>query len=179
MGAHGPQALPEHLLLHRLLFMGCKPCQEPAPAGALCVLQLPSWHVHCSGTDSSTGCSVDVCSGVILHGLQGNTCSTMDHKGNIIPAPGVPHSLLLILPWRSHSGSSHIFFPALSHSLLPCVFFLKKFLQRHHHYGCGAQLCPGWVCQRQLDQPALTWSISSLLSQRPLLQSPHCQHLDT
>lgn len=81
----------------------------------------------CSGSGSYTGCSAVVWSGVVLHGLQGNTCSTvffsMGRRGNTIPAPGAPHPLLLVSPWCSRSSFSCIFFTLLSRSLLHSVCY--------------------------------------------------------
>ncbi|KAK4832130.1 hypothetical protein QYF61_020807 [Mycteria americana] len=59
---HGPQLLPEYLLLRRLLSTGWSPHEEPAPAWAPHQLQLPSGHVH-------------LLQHGVLHGLQGRITS--------------------------------------------------------------------------------------------------------
>lgn len=171
MGAHGPQALTEHHLLHRHLFMGCKPCQQPAPVGPLHVLQLPSWHVHLQWHR-------------ILHRLQCGCAlvsPSMDCREMLAPPRTTEEMIFQHLEYFVLSSSSYLgaHRAVLSHGLLHSVFFLNKFLQRHRHYGYCAQLCLVLDLLEAAGSAMSGWGISSLLSQRPPLQSPHCQHLGT
>lgn len=80
-----------------------------------------------SGMAFSMGCSVDVCSDVVLS----STWST---------------SSLLSSDLGVHTAVSHFFFfffsPLFSLSVIFCPF-LNTFSQRRHHLGCGAWPCPG------------------------------------
>jgi len=122
------------------------------------------------------GCSVDICSGVILHGLQGTTCSTMFssmgcRKISAI-TPETPPPLLLLWPWCSFCFFLTLFVPSSSSSLSVTIFALP---QRCCQCGRGAQLYSavglvgvGW------DRLCPAQGSPSLSSQRP-----PCSHLTT
>jgi len=66
------QVLPENMLLQGLLSMGHSSSHEPPPACALHRV-TDSFRVHSPPpAGSSIGCSMDICSIVDLHGLQGD-----------------------------------------------------------------------------------------------------------
>ena len=60
------------------LSMGLSSWQKPALARDLHSLQLPSQHIRLLQGIFSMGCSVDVCSSLVLHGLQENN---LHHHG--------------------------------------------------------------------------------------------------
>lgn len=88
--------------------------------------------------------------------LCGLVSSSMGYREILVPPCSSPwaaeetlsqHLEHLILSSSSHPGAhgalSHAYFPLFSLAVCCTVFvtLFKTFLQRHHHYGCGAQLC--------------------------------------
>lgn len=180
MGAHGPQALPENLL-HGLLFMGCNPCQELAPAD-LHVLQLPSWHVHLQWRRvlhrlqrvCVVWCRPPWAAGKylfhhVLHGPQ------RKHYPSTWSTSSSPRLTLVL----TELFLTHIFHSSLSQSAAQCLLpFSKCFFRGTSITAVELSSAFCWVCWNQLDQPCLASGIFSLLSQRPALQPP-CRHLGT
>ncbi|KAM9591174.1 uncharacterized protein ACIBXB_006073 [Morphnus guianensis] len=69
----GPQVLPENLLQHGLLSMGCSSCQELAPArGSPWAAGSFRAHLPALAWGPPQAAGWDICSTVDLHGLQGD-----------------------------------------------------------------------------------------------------------
>ena len=89
-------------------------CQEPTPMRNLTWSQLPSGHIHLLWRGVSTGCRVDICSTMDLHGLHGdNLCHHGLHhglQGNLCSGTwstsSPPSSLTLSMGWRSGNPAS-------------------------------------------------------------------------
>lgn len=73
----GSQVLPENLLQHGLLHRSAGPCPEPAPAWVSHGFTSLSWASTCSGMGLLYELQVDLCTPMVLHGLQGHSCFTM------------------------------------------------------------------------------------------------------
>jgi len=101
---------------------GNSSCQEPAPACTLHRVQVMS---TCCGVGSSIGCIVNIHSGVVLHKLQGTTCSTTvfcrSFRGVSAPVTGAPPAS----PSPLALGCAGLFLSHFSHSSLSQLLYIS------------------------------------------------------
>lgn len=106
-------------------------------------MPLPQGIITFSSAECPRGCRVGICSGTLLCGLQGNTCSNMacptGFQGISAPAPATLLPLLLPCPW-SWSCFSHTLRECSSHWSVAFCCFPEAFSLRHCH--------PGWAVPR-------------------------------
>ncbi|KAK4831758.1 hypothetical protein QYF61_018956 [Mycteria americana] len=113
---HGPQTLPDNLLLHGLLSTGHSSCQEPVLAWTLHGVIASFRHIHLLWHGVLHGLQVDICSTVNLPGLQVDICSTVNLHGlqvDSLPHHGLHHGLQWNLCSGTWSTSSSSFFTDL------------------------------------------------------------------
>lgn len=125
---HGPQILQENLLL-----CGSSPC---VTAPARCLLQhglsmgcrFLQGMSTCSSVGSSTGCHVDICSGMFLYRLQGDTLchNGLGLQGNLCTSAWITSS-----PSFSDLGAcrANFFFCIFLTTLTPAVQLFLPFLK--------------------------------------------------
>lgn len=125
----------KNLLQRGLFSLGHNSCEEPVPAWALHGLQGTS---TCSSVRPSMGCRVDICSNVVLHGLQGKN---LLHHGLLHKMQGNLLQLLLRWLWCLIAFFNHIFsllaLTAVAQRFFP---FLNMFSPRCNQHHSLAQL---------------------------------------
>lgn len=124
------------------------PYRKPVPAWALQRLLLPLEHIHLLRCGSSTGCSMEICSGISPTGCMRTTCFTTvlsvgcrEFSALALGAPPSPPPSWTLVSARlflSHCSRSSLLAAAVQ-----CFYrFLNVLSQRCHQHCWRAQLCP-------------------------------------
>lgn len=113
-------------------FLSCSSVDPPWPAASF-RRKSPVWVLHrlqcllgmstCSSMGSSMGCSVDICFGVIFHGLQAGDLLHHGLQGGLCSGPwstsSPPPFTSVLAPWLSH------FFSLTAHCHAAFMSFIK------------------------------------------------------
>lgn len=147
-------------------FLSCSSVDPPWPAASF-RRKSPVWVLHrlqcllgmstCSSMGSSMGCSVDICFGVIFHGLQAGDLLHHGLQGGLCSGPwstsSPPPFTSVLAPWLSLT-----FFPSLLTAMQHLCPLLNTVSLRCSPLGWGTQ--PGHLQPMHL----FMWALTTVLS---------------